>query len=72
MLKINAFTTDCKVKKRTWIISINLIKNFVVSQWGLLFIEYHVFLRPGGQDEPASQRSSRSFENLIATEVENH
>ena len=59
-------------KKQARIIYINFIKNFVVSQWGWLSsIEYHVFLRPGGQDQPASQSSSRSFENLIFTEVEN-
>ena len=45
----------------------------LVSQWGLLsLIKYHVSLRVGGQDQPTSQSSSRSFENLISTEVENH
>ena len=53
--------------------SINFMKNLVVSQWGLLFsIEYHVFLSLGGQDQQAFQISSRSFENLISTEVESH
>ena len=49
------------------------MKNFVVSQWGLLSsIDYHVFLSPDEQDQPASQSSSPSFENLISTEVENN
>ena len=47
-------------------------QEFVVSQWGFLSLsEYHVFLRPSGQDEPASLGSSRSFKNLISTEIEN-
>ena len=68
---MKAFTTDCKGKK--CIISVNFIKNFVVFQWGLLSsIEYHVFLGLAGQDQTASQNSSRAFENLFSTEVENH
>ena len=43
------------------------------SVGGLLSsMECQVFLRQGGQDQPASQSSSRSFKNLIPTEVENH
>ena len=49
------------------------MKNLVVSQWGLLSSsDYHVFLSLVGQDRPASQSSSRLFENLISIEVENH
>ena len=60
------------MKKQSWIIHLNFIKTFVVSWWGLLSsIEYHVFLRPGGQDQPASQSSNLTFENLIFTEIEN-
>ena len=60
------------MKKQSWIIYINVIKTFIVSQWGLLSsVEYHVFLRLGGQDQPTSQSSSRSFENLIFTVAKN-
>ena len=49
------------------------MKSFVVSQWGLLSsIGYQIFLSLGGQDQPASQSSSHSLENLISTEVGNH